>query len=121
MTLDELAKAVGVPARQIRFMIAEGCVPPARVRGPAADPYGEEHLAQALRYTHLHGLGFAPAAIKVLMAFDDAIPVFQENGVEVRVGKDFDPRTFDADAVIDAIRSALLRFAGKAATEENEQ
>lgn len=118
MTLEELATAVGVPARQIRFMIAEGCVPPARGRGSAPDPYGEEHLRQALRYKHLHGLGFGPSAIKVLMAFDEAIPVFQAHGLEVRVDQTFDPSAFDADAVISAIRTALLRFAGTADTEE---
>ena len=38
MTLAELAQAVDVPPRQIRYMIAEGCLPPAATTGRAQTP-----------------------------------------------------------------------------------
>jgi hypothetical protein len=37
VTLAEIAEAAGVPPRQIRFMIAEGFVPPATGTGRGAD------------------------------------------------------------------------------------
>ena len=113
MTLVELADALGIPARQIRFMIAEGILPPALKTGRAADAYGDEHLARARRYMTLHGLGIKPSAIKVLMAFDEAIPIVQARGVELRVDPSVDPRTIDVDAVLADVRSALLSYVSK--------
>jgi DNA-binding transcriptional MerR regulator len=49
MTLAELVDALDVPARQIRFLIAEGVLPPALKTGRAADAYGDEHLFKAQR------------------------------------------------------------------------
>ena len=72
MTLQELSEALNIPPRQIRFMIAEGCLPPANGTGRGADAYDEIHLDKGRRYITLHGLGMKPQAIKVLMAFDEA-------------------------------------------------
>lgn len=113
MTLAELAERAGVAPRQIRFLIAEGILPPAAKTGRAADAYGEEHLAKARRYTTLHGLGMKPAAVKVLMAFDDAIPIHQAGGVEVRVDPSVDPSALDVDAALAEIERALRAYAGK--------
>src|SRR4051794_26403139 len=43
LTLQDLAQAVGVPERTIRYYIAEGLLPPPSGRGKAAF-YTEEHL-----------------------------------------------------------------------------
>lgn len=113
MTLAEFAEAIGVPPRQIRFMITEGVLPPALRTGRAADAYGEAHLAKARRYMTLHGLGMKPAAIKVLMAFDDAIPIFQARGLELRVDPALEPKTIDVDAALTEIERALRIYSSK--------
>ena len=113
MTLAELAEAAGVPPRQIRFIIAEGILPPAAKTGRSADAYSDKHLARARRYMTLHGLGMKPSAIKVLMAFDEAIPILQARGVELRVDPSVDPRTIDVDAVFADVRTALPSYVSK--------
>jgi DNA-binding transcriptional MerR regulator len=57
LSIHELATRSGVPARRIRYYIAEGLLPPPRGRGRAAH-YGPEHLEglqaiQALRRQHV--------------------------------------------------------------------
>ena len=111
MTIAELAEATNVPPRQIRFMIAEGFVPSATGTGRGADAYGEEHLAKVRRYMTLHGLGMKPAAIKALMEFDEAIPIFQQAGVEVRVDPSVDPQSMDVEQTLEAIAQALRTYA----------
>ena len=111
MTLAELADALDVPARQIRFMIAEGVLPPALKTGRAADAYGDEHLRKARRYLTLHRLGMKPAAIKVLLAFDEAIPVYQGGGVELRIDPALDPARIDVDALLGEIGDVLRGLA----------
>jgi DNA-binding transcriptional MerR regulator len=113
VTLAEIAEAAGVPPRQIRFMIAEGFVPAATGTGRGADAYGEEHLAKVRRYMTLHGLGMKPSAIKVLMEFDEAIPIFQQAGVEVRVDPSVDPQSIDVNQALKAIAQALRMYVSK--------
>ncbi len=113
MTLTELAEAAGVPPRQIRFLIAEGILPAATKTGRGADGYGEEHLARARRYMTLHGLGMKPSAVKVLMAFDEAIPILQAHGIELRVDSSVDPSTIDVEAVLADVRRALRSYVSK--------
>lgn len=105
MTLAELADHLGTQPRQIRFMIAEGILPPAAKTGRSADAYGEAHIAKGQRYLALHRMGMKPGSIKVLMAFDDAVPILQEQGVELRI----DPRVAPQDLNIDIILSAVER------------
>jgi DNA-binding transcriptional MerR regulator len=113
MTLAELADRLGVEPRQIRFLIAEGIVPAAQKTGRSADAYDETHLTRAQRYLALHRMGMKPASIKVLMAFDDAVPILQTAGVEVRVAPSADAGTIDIDAVAAQIAAALRTYFGK--------
>jgi DNA-binding transcriptional MerR regulator len=113
VTIAEIAEAAGVPPRQIRFMIAEGFVPPATGTGRAADVYGEEHLAKVRRYMALHGLGMKPSAIKVLMEFDEAIPIFQQAGVELRVDPSVDSGSINVEQTLAAIAEALRTYMSK--------
>jgi DNA-binding transcriptional MerR regulator len=113
MTLAELAEGIGTAPRQIRFLIAEGILPPANKTGRAADAYGEEHLIKAQRYLALHRMGMKPASIKVLMAFDDAVPIVQSGGVELRVSPDIAPEAIDIDAVLADIAAALRTYVSK--------
>ena len=113
MTLAELAERIGTAPRQIRFLIAEGILPPAHKTGRTADAYGEDHLIKAQRYLAMHKMGMKPASIKVLMAFGDAVPIVQFGGVEVRVSADIAPGSIDVDAVIREITAALTTYVSK--------
>lgn len=113
MTLSELADRLAIPPRQIRFMIAEGILPPASRTGRSADGYDEAHVEKGLRYLALHRLGMKPGSIKVLMAFDDAVPILQANGVELRIDPSVSPDTLDINAILVAVRAALEAYAGK--------
>lgn len=113
MTLVELANAVGVAPRQIRFLIAEDILPAAQKTGRSADAYDDKHLRQTQRYLALHRMGMKPASIKVLMAFDDAVPILQEQGVELRVAPDVDPQTINLEVLVRKITEALRLFVGK--------
>jgi DNA-binding transcriptional MerR regulator len=113
MTLAELAERIGTAPRQIRFLIAEGILPPANKTGRAADAYSDEHLIKAQRYLALHRMGMKPASIKVLMAFDDAVPIVQTDGVELRVSPDTAPESIDVEAVVAEIAMALRTYVAK--------
>ena len=113
MTLNDLAERLGVPARQIRFLIAEGILPPAAKTGRAADGYDETHVLQGQRYLALHRMGMKPGSIKVLMAFDDAVPILQAGGVELRVDPGISPEAIDIEAVLGAVEAALRAYVAK--------
>lgn len=113
MTLNDLAERLGVPARQIRFLIAEGILPPAAKTGRAADGYDETHVLKGQRYLALHWMGMKPGSIKILMAFDDAVPILQAGGVEVRVNPGSSPEAIDIQAVLAAVEAALRAYVAK--------
>jgi hypothetical protein len=113
MTLSELAERLNIPPRQIRFMIAEGILPPAAKTGRSADAYEEAHVVRGQRYLALYRMGMKPGSIKVLMAFDDAVPILQANGVELRVGPSVSPDTLDIDSILAVVRAALEAYTGK--------
>ena len=121
MTLAELADALDVPARQIRFLIAEGVLPPALKTGRAADAYGDEHLGKARRYLTLHRLGMKPAAIKVLLAFDEAIPVYQGRGVELRLDPALDPARLDIEALLRELGDTLRGLTVKGPSNDSSK
>lgn len=113
MTLSELADALGIPPRQIRFMIAEGILPAATRTGRSADAYDEDHVAKGQRYLALHRMGMKPGSIKVLMAFDDAVPILQANGVELRVDPQLPPEDLNIEAITEAVRAALNAYTNR--------
>ena len=113
MTLAELAEALDLAPRQIRFLISEGILPAAQKTGRHADAYGPDHLARARHYMALSRMGMKPASIKVLMAFDQAVPIFQADGVELRIDPAGLPDTPDVEALIDSVAQALRTYLGK--------
>jgi DNA-binding transcriptional MerR regulator len=110
MTLAELADRLGIQPRQIRFMIAEGILPPAAKTGRSADAYEEAHVVKGQRYLALHRMGMKPGSIKVLMAFDDAVPILQEGGVELRINPQVAPQELDVEAILVAVEQALRTY-----------
>jgi DNA-binding transcriptional MerR regulator len=110
MTLAELADRLGIQPRQIRFMIAEGILPPAAKTGRSADAYEEAHVVKGQRYLALHRMGMKPGSIKVLLAFDDAVPILQEGGVELRINPQVAPQELDVEAILGAVEQALRTY-----------
>ena len=110
MTLAELADRLGTQPRQIRFMIAEGILPPAAKTGRSADAYEEAHVVKGQRYLALYRMGMKPGSIKVLMAFDDAVPILQEGGIELRIDPQVTPQELDVEAILGAVEQALRTY-----------
>jgi len=110
MTLAELADRLGIQPRQIRFMIAEGILPPAAKTGRSADAYEEAHVVKGQRYLALYRMGMKPGSIKVLMAFDDAVPILQEQGIELRIDPQMAPQELDVEAILRAVEQALRTY-----------
>jgi MerR family copper efflux transcriptional regulator len=73
MNIRELTATTGIPERQVRYLIAEGFMPPPRGGRSNAD-YGDDHVDAIRRYTRLRELGFPPAAIKVLLEAREGAP-----------------------------------------------
>lgn len=113
MILAELADRLGIPPRQIRFMISEGVLPPAARTGRSADAYDETHVTKGQRYLALHRMGMKPGSIKVLMAFDDAIPILQGHGVELRIDPQVPPEELEVEAILAAVGAAIRAYTNK--------
>jgi MerR family transcriptional regulator, copper efflux regulator len=73
MRMNELTGLAGIAERQVRYLIAEGFIPPPR-GGRANADYGEDHVAAIRRYARLRELGFPPAAIKLLLHAREGAP-----------------------------------------------
>ena len=80
MNMKELTARTGIAERQVRYLIAEGFLPPPR-GGRASADYGEDHVAGIRRYVRLRELGFPPAAIKVLLEAREGAPFVVAPGV----------------------------------------
>jgi DNA-binding transcriptional MerR regulator len=96
MNMKELIARTGIAERQVRYLIAEGFLPPPRGGRSNAD-YGEDQVAGIRRYTRLRDLGFPPAAIKVLLEAKEGAPFVVAPGMTLIVnatllGSGKDPR-----------------------------
>jgi len=84
MKMRELTRLARVTERQVRYLIAEGFIPPPR-GGRATADYGEDHVAAIRRYSRLRELGFPPAAIKLLLDAREGAPFTVAPGVTLVV------------------------------------
>ena len=73
MDIHAFTSLVGETPRQIRFLIAEGFIPPPR-GGRATAEYGDDHAAAIRRYQRLREQGIAPAGIRALLQAGEATP-----------------------------------------------
>jgi hypothetical protein len=116
MKFNDLVERLRVPARQVRYMIAEGIVPEALEAGRFADAWDETHVAAGLRALDLQARGFAPAAVKLLMRGACNVPIASTPAVVLSVDPGVDPATIDVEATIAELASALRLYAGTTAT-----
>ncbi len=109
MNIRELAKLSGTPERQIRYMIAEGFVPPPR-GGRAYADYGDDHVDAIQRYQALKARGFTPQAIKALSAGGMTVPFPVAPGITLHVDPQLLGVSVDTDALVSRIRQAVGEF-----------
>lgn len=107
MKIRELVEITGTPERQIRFMIAEGFVPPP-TGGRAHADYGENHVAAIRRYTRLRQQGFTPQAIRVLLANGTVVPLPVAPGVTLQIDPQLFGGSLDVDALVRHVRRAVV-------------
>lgn len=106
MNIRELTDRTGIAERQVRYLIAEGFIPPPSGGRSNAD-YGEEHVAAIGRYARLRDLGFPPAAIKLLLQSREGVPFPVAPGVTLVVDPALLATGQPVDPLIDRLRHLL--------------
>ena len=106
MNMRELSLLTGQPERQVRYMIAEGFVPPPD-GGRAHADYGDGHVTAIRRYAVLRQQGLPPQAIRVLLASGMTAPFPVAPGVTLHVDPQLLGGAMDCDALVDRIRCIL--------------
>jgi MerR family transcriptional regulator, copper efflux regulator len=106
MNIRELAARAGLAERQIRYLIAEGFIPPPH-GGRANAWYDEDHVAAITRYVRLRDLGFPPAAVKLLLQNSEGAPFPVAPGITLVIDPKLLGSGMPADPVIDSIRCLL--------------
>jgi len=106
MKFDDLVAATGVAPRQIRYLIAEGFVPPP-TGGRTYATYGQAHVTAVARYERLRDLGFPPAAIRILLNAREGIPVPMASGVTLVIAPELIGSGADAAPIVAAVTARL--------------
>jgi len=105
MNIRDLAVRTELAERQIRYLIAEGFIPPPR-GGRANADYDEDHVAAIIRYTRLRDLGFPPAAIKLLLQTREGAPFPVASGVTLVL----DPKLLGSGTPVEPIIHSIRRL-----------
>lgn len=106
MNIRDLIRLTAIPERQVRYLIAEGFVPPPR-GGRATADYGEDHVAAIRRYARLRDLGFPPAAIKLLLQAKEGVPFVVAPGVTLVIDPNLIGSGTDAGPLVERIKDLL--------------
>jgi len=109
MHIRELTAHTGVAERQIRYLIAEGFIPPPR-GGRANADYGEDHVAAINRYARLRDLGFPPAAIKLLLQAGEGAPFPVVPGLTLVIDSKLLGSGTQVKPIIESIRRLLTEL-----------
>ena|SRR6266540_432911 len=106
MHIRELTAHTGIAERQVRYLIAEGFIPPPR-GGRANADYGDDHVTAIQRYTRLRDLGFAPSAIKLLLQAREGTPFPIAPGITLVVDPKLLATGAPVEPLIDVLRHLL--------------
>mgnify|MGYP001047813298 CR=1 FL=1 len=109
MRISELIDRTGVPERQIRYLIAEGFMPPPS-GGRANADYGDAHVMAIQRYARLRELGFPPAAIKLLLKAEQGTPFPIVPGLTLLISPDMIASGAPAEPLVRRIETLLTRI-----------
>jgi MerR family transcriptional regulator, copper efflux regulator len=119
MNIRELTALTGTPERQVRYLIAEGFMPPPR-GGRSNAEYGDDHVRDIRRYARLRELGFPPAAIKVLLAGREGVPFPVAPGITLVIDPDLLASGADTAPLIDRIKTLLDDQLNKDTSHEHD-
>jgi len=111
MRMNDLTDVTGIAERQVRYLIAEGFIPPPR-GGRANADYGEDHVAAIQRYVRLRDLGFPPAAIKLLLQAREGAPIPVAPGITLVVDPDLIGSGADVGDLAERIVTLLSKVLG---------
>ena len=106
MHIRDLTARTGIAERQVRYLIAEGFIPPPR-GGRATADYGDDHVAAIERYMRLRDLGFPPAAIKLLLQAREGVPFPVAPGVALVVDPQLLAAGTPVEPIVDSVRRLL--------------
>lgn len=106
MHIRDLTAKTGTTERQVRYLIAEGFVPPPS-GGRANADYGDDHVKAIARYGRLRDLGFPPAAIKLLLQAQEGVPFPVAPGITLVISPDLFGAGTMVEPVVDRVRSVL--------------
>ena len=106
MHIRELTAETGTTERQVRYLIAEGFVPPPS-GGRANADYGDDHVKGIARYGRLRDLGFPPAAIKLLLQAQKGVPFPVAPGITLVISPDLIAAGTMVEPVVERVRSVL--------------
>lgn len=109
MNMKRLSECTGLAPRQIRYLIAEGFMPPP-TGGRAHADYGEEHRRAIRRYARLKELGFPPAAIRVLLQAREGVPFPVADGVTLVVAPDLHASGRAVEPIMERLGEMLPRI-----------
>jgi len=106
MNIRKLTALTRTPERQIRYLIAEGFMPPPR-GGRSNAEYGKEHVTAIRRYARLRELGFPPAAIKLLLEGREGVPFPVAPGITLVIDPELLGSGADLGSLIERIKTLL--------------
>ncbi|MEQ1882744.1 MAG: helix-turn-helix domain-containing protein [Burkholderiales bacterium] len=98
LKFDDLVSITGTTPRQIRYLIAEGFVPPP-AGGRTYATYSDVHVTAIRRYDRLRSLGFPPAAIRLLLDAREGVPVPIANGLTLVIAPELIGSGGDVDGI----------------------
>lgn len=123
MTISQLARRSGIPARRIRYYVSERLLPPPIGRGRAAY-YTERHLSRLQKIAAMREVNLSLEEIRRRLGTVDQLPAESETsipaaqswrrweiipGVEMHVREDLDPNTLSTVRVlVGAARHVLI-------------
>ena len=110
MNREELEAASGVTARNIRFLIAEGLLPPPVGAGRGAS-YTGEHLRALLTYAAAKERGVASLDVirREIASGEEKIDIPVMSGVRMTVARET-LETWSTEQLVHAVRTALEEF-----------
>jgi len=119
--MRELEEATGQPARQIRYLISEGVVPPPDGNTRSAT-YDDRHVAAVMRYVSLKESGFGLLdALRDMISRAEAesrvTVLHPAEGIEVRIDAGTMAR-LDVDTAVEGFRAALAALAAQTSSKE---
>jgi len=109
MHIRELVALTGISERQVRYLIAEGFMPPP-TGGRAMADYGETHVEAIQRYMRLRELGFPPAAIRKLLEAKEGAPFPIAPGITLIVDPNLLSSRREIEPILARLRSVLSQI-----------